>query len=54
MDAFCEAAALFSVLVASLGDAIDEIDINPIIVSAGGCIAVDAMIVPQTDKTILK
>jgi len=43
--AYCKTAALFSVLVASLGDIIEELDMNPIIVHADGCIAVDAMIV---------
>jgi len=43
--AFCRAAESFSVLAAALGDVIDEIDINPIIVHAKGCIAVDALVV---------
>jgi len=44
IDAFCEAACRFSVLAASLGDVISEIDINPIIVHPGGCVAVDALV----------
>jgi len=46
LDSYCEAAALFSVAVASLTDALEEIDINPLIVTAHGCIAVDALVVP--------
>jgi acyl-CoA synthetase (NDP forming) len=42
---FCEAAALFSALVASLGDVVEELEMNPIIVHAGGCVAVDALII---------
>jgi acyl-CoA synthetase (NDP forming) len=37
IDSFCETAALFSVLVASLGDAVEEIDMNPVIVLNKGC-----------------
>ena len=56
INSFCEAAALFSSLVASLGDVIEELDMNPIIVHAGGCLAVDALIVTsgsndQTNST---
>ncbi len=47
ISSFCDAAALFSVLVASLGDAVEEIDINPIIVHGKGCVAVDAMIITR-------
>ncbi len=45
IDAFCKMAADFSVLVAALGDNLEEIDINPIIVHEHGCIAVDALVV---------
>ncbi len=47
VGAYCEAAARFSVLAATLGDWIQEIDINPIIISKRGCIAVDSLIVLQ-------
>jgi len=43
--ALCLAAERFSILAAQLGDVIDEIDINPIIVHPAGCIAVDAIVV---------
>jgi acyl-CoA synthetase (NDP forming) len=42
LDAFCAAAARFSVMVLSLEDTIHEFDVNPIIVHQNGCIAVDA------------
>ena len=45
IDAFCVAAERFSVLAAALGDVIDEIDINPVIVHPTGCVAVDALVV---------
>lgn len=45
LDAFCEAAARFSVMVAGFGDAIREIDLNPVIVGSRGCVAVDALVV---------
>ena len=49
LDAFCEAAARFSVIVAEFGDAIREIDLNPVIVGSRGCIAVDALVVGNAD-----
>jgi acyl-CoA synthetase (NDP forming) len=45
IEALCAAAERFSVLAAALGDVIDEIDINPVIVHAAGCVAVDALVV---------
>lgn len=46
VDAFCDAAARFSVMVDALRDDIREIDINPIIVHESGCTIVDALVVP--------
>ncbi len=48
IDAVAEALASFSVLAATLGDAIDEIDVNPIIAGPDGCRAVDALVVPAS------
>jgi hypothetical protein len=48
---FCRAAARFSAMAAALGDVIDEIDINPVIVHPGGCIAVDALVVTRRDES---
>ena len=45
IDAFCDAAARFSVLVDTLRDEIREIDINPVIVHETGCTIVDALAV---------
>ncbi len=45
VDAFCEAAARFSEMAAALGDALAEVDVNPIVVHAEGAIAVDALVV---------
>jgi hypothetical protein len=47
-EAFCVAAERFSVMAAALGDVIDEIDVNPVIVHPDGCIAVDALVVGHT------
>jgi succinyl-CoA synthetase beta subunit len=43
--AFCDVAAQFSAMVHLLRDDVQEIDINPLIVTTDGCIAVDALIV---------
>ncbi len=45
MDTFCETAAIFSSVVAALGDVLEEIDMNPVIVHANGCIALDALVI---------
>ena len=45
IDAVAEAAARLSVLAATLGDCIGEIDVNPLIAGPDGCMAVDAMVI---------
>jgi acyl-CoA synthetase (NDP forming) len=45
IDSYCVAAERFSIMAAALGDVIDEIDVNPMIVHPDGCIAVDALVV---------
>jgi hypothetical protein len=35
------------VLAVELGDLIAELDVNPVVVSPGGCVAVDALVVPK-------
>jgi hypothetical protein len=45
LDAFCAAAECFSVMAAALGEVLEEVDVNPVIVHAGGCEAVDALVV---------
>ena len=47
VDAFCGMAARFSAMVDALRDELDEVDINPVIVGAKHCIAVDALIVSR-------
>ena len=44
IEAFCETAARFSVLVDALRDELREVDVNPIIVHESGCTIVDALI----------
>lgn len=43
--ALVAALARFSMLAADLGDLIDEMDVNPLMVSDRGCVAVDALVV---------
>lgn len=43
--ALADAASRLSGLAVALGDCIKEIDVNPVIVLPGGCIAVDALVV---------
>jgi acyl-CoA synthetase (NDP forming) len=43
--AFCEVAAGFSAMVDVLGDVVEEIDVNPVIVHENGCTIVDALVV---------
>ena len=45
IDAFCDMAARFSSMVFALGEVLDEIDLNPVIVHESGCVAVDALVV---------
>ena len=45
IGAFCQTAADFSAVVAALDEHIEEIDMNPVIVHADGCIAIDALLV---------
>jgi acyl-CoA synthetase (NDP forming) len=47
VDAVARAAAALSVLAADLGDVLEALDVNPLIASAGGCVAVDCLVVPR-------
>jgi succinyl-CoA synthetase beta subunit len=47
MDAVCEAFARFSLIAATLGDGIAELDVNPVIAGPNGVTAVDALVVPR-------
>ena len=51
MAALHDAIVRFSLLAADLGDLIDEMDVNPLLVSDQGCIAVDALIVRRSAPT---
>ena len=45
--ALAHAVSRMSVLAEDLGDVIDAIDVNPVIVSPTGCVAVDALVVSR-------
>ena len=44
--ALCRSIAGLGVLAAELGDVLSEVDVNPLIASAQGCLAVDALVIP--------
>jgi hypothetical protein len=46
VDALATAVSRLSVLASDLGDALVALDVNPVIVSSAGCIAVDALVEP--------
>ena len=46
VDALALAASRLSVLASDLGDLLRALDVNPVIVSPDGCLAVDALVVP--------
>jgi hypothetical protein len=53
-DAVISAIASFSVLVADLGEHLDGFDINPLICSPSGVLAVDALaVVPAAPQPLL-
>jgi acyl-CoA synthetase (NDP forming) len=52
VDEFCRIAARFSALTAGLGDLLDEVDLNPVIVHADGCVIVDALVVTKARKAL--
>ena len=45
---FCKTAADFSAVVAALSEELEEIDMNPVIVYADGCIALDTLVIGRT------
>jgi hypothetical protein len=47
LEEFCRTAARFSALAAALGDELEEIDLNPVIVHPDGCVVVDALVLPR-------
>ena len=44
VSTFCVAAERFSIMAAALGNTVNEIDVNPVIVHTDGCVAVDALV----------
>jgi acyl-CoA synthetase (NDP forming) len=51
LAAFCLAAEQFSIMAAALGEVLDEVDVNPVIVHPDGCMAVDALVVGRAAKS---
>jgi acyl-CoA synthetase (NDP forming) len=49
IDALAEAFARFSVMLATLGESLAEIDVNPMILGSKGAMAVDALVIPASD-----
>ena len=47
VEALAHAVARLSLLAADLGDQLDALDVNPVIVTPHGCVAVDALVVPR-------
>lgn len=47
VGALARTISRLSVLAADLGDALDALDVNPVVVSATGCVAVDALVIPR-------
>jgi hypothetical protein len=47
-QALAEALARFSMLVADLGESIEQMDVNPLLVSPKGCVAVDALVIANS------
>jgi succinyl-CoA synthetase beta subunit len=43
----CRAIAHLSVLADDLGDALEQLDVNPLIASPDGCVAVDALVIAR-------
>jgi acyl-CoA synthetase (NDP forming) len=46
VDALCRTLSRLSVLATDLGDLLAALDVNPVIVSASSCVAVDALVEP--------
>lgn len=47
VDSVARALSALSLLAADLGDALDALDVNPLISTPTGCVAVDALVVPR-------
>jgi acyl-CoA synthetase (NDP forming) len=51
VEGLADAAARLSVLAASLGSAIGELDVNPLRVGPEGCLALDALVMPKAQAS---
>jgi hypothetical protein len=47
VDALAYTVSRLSLLAADLGDLLEAIDVNPMIVSPQGCVAVDVLVIPR-------
>jgi acetate---CoA ligase (ADP-forming) len=47
VGALAHAVSRLSVLAADLGEQLEALDVNPVIVTSDGCVAVDALVVPR-------
>jgi acyl-CoA synthetase (NDP forming) len=47
VEALAEAFARFSIMAADLAGLFQEIDVNPVLCSSAGCVALDALVVPK-------
>ena len=47
-DSLARAVERLSVLAGDLGEHLDGVDINPLVVSARGCVAVDALVISRS------
>lgn len=48
IDALVDVIVAFSAMAVELGDMLDAVEANPVIVSATGAVAVDALVVPNS------
>jgi hypothetical protein len=46
-DALVDAVVAFSRLAHELGDVVEAVDVNPLVVGTDGVVAVDALVVPR-------
>lgn len=52
IDALADAVARLADLATDLGDLIEALDVNPVICSPGGCVAVDALVVARAGSRV--
>jgi acyl-CoA synthetase (NDP forming) len=47
LDAICAAVVAVAQIAVELGEALDALDVNPVLAGPGGCVAVDVLVVPR-------